>query len=167
MFTWVSSFGGIVSAKLLSDIDYVSQTYLPEYRKRLSERRRRVSNVLATLRIPYTTPDAAFFVFVDLSRWLSHFEEEGGGSDRCEIALVEYLIAHGVFLEPGRAFMATLPGYFRLNYGHGQGTFNLGMRRLASALKELDGDKDASSVGPVDVRQGLWQRFWPRCGSGD
>lgn len=163
MFTWVSAFGGIVSTKLLSDIGYVSHTYLPKYRKLLGERRRHVSNVLATLRICYTTPDSAFFMFVDLSRWLSNFD---GDDDRREIALLEYIMGRGVFLEPGRAFMSTLPGHFRLNYGGEEAAFHLGIKRLVSALKELDGDKN-SLVEPVERRQSMWLRFWPCYTSGN
>lgn len=166
MFTWVSAFGGIVSTKLLSDIEYVSQRYLPEYRRRVGERRAHVISLLDALRIPYTTPDAAFFIFVDLSQWLSHFDEAGDGDDdgNREIVLLEYLMARGIFLEPGRALMSTLPGYFRLSYGGGEDAFRLGMRRLVSALKELSGDKE-SLVVSVDGRQNVWRSFWPCCTS--
>lgn len=139
MFTWVSAFGGNIATKLLSDTDYVSQIYLPNYHKRLDERRSYLDNLLVKLRAPYTSPEAAFFVYVDLSQWLPNFDGDDGGDDgKREIALLEHLMDRGVFLEPGRAFMATLPGHFRLNYGIEEATFRLGMERLAAALNEFD-----------------------------
>lgn len=147
MFTWVSAFGGIVSTKLLSDLDFVSTTYLPKYHKVLWDRRDYLREFLSNLRIPCTDPDAAFFIFVDLSRWLSNFD--GDDSGEREIALLKYLMARGVFLEPGRAFMATFPGYFRLNYGAEEAVFRLGVGRLTMALKELDGEKGSSEIAEV------------------
>lgn len=151
MFTWVSAFGGIVATKLLADIDYVSQTYLPKYHKLLDDKRTRLGNLLATLRIPYTSPDAAFFLFVDLSLWLSNFD--GDDDAKREMALLEYLMDHGVFLEPGKAFTSTFPGYFRLNYGVDETSFRLGMKRLATALEKLDGGKDSADVGEIMHRR--------------
>lgn len=139
MFTWVPAFGGIVSTKLMTDIEFVSQTYLPKYHRLLDQRRIQVDDTLGTLRISYTTPDAAFFIFVDLSRWLPNFDGEDDG-DR-ELALLEYLIGHGVFIEPGRAMMSTLPGHFRLGYAVEESIFRLGVKRLITAIRDLEGDK--------------------------
>lgn len=155
MFTWVSAFGGLVSAKLLSDLDFVSRTYLPKYRQVLSDRRTYVKAVLARLRIPYTDPDAAFFVFLDLSSWLPNFDGDNGAER--ELALLEYLIDRRVFLEPGRAFMATFPGHFRLNYGAEEAVLRLGLERLTSALSELGGEKGGSGAQevPASRRQSI------------
>lgn len=163
MFTWVSAFGGIVSTKLLSDIDYVSDTYLPKYHKLLGERREHLSSVLATHQIPYTAPDAAFFMFIDLSRWLSNFEGDDG---QREMALLEHLLEDGVFLEPGRALMSTLPGHFRLNYGACDALFHLGLKRMISALDRLDdgkvgGEKQHSLIESAERRRGSWRKFLP------
>lgn len=168
MFTWVSAFGGIVSTKLLSDIEYVSKTYLPKYHKLLGERREHLSSVLATHQIPYTEPDAAFFMFIDLSRWLSNFEGDDG---QREIALLEHLLENGVFLEPGRAMMSTLPGRYRLNYGAYDNLFYLGLKRMLSVLERLGsgkvvGEKQHSLVDSADVRKPVWRRLLPCSASG-
>lgn len=168
MFTWVSAFGGILSTKLLSDIEYISKTYLPKYHKLLGERREHLSNMLVTRQIPYTEPDAAFFMFVDLSRWLSDFEGDDG---QREMALLEHLLENGVFLEPGRAMMSTLPGHYRLNYGTRDDLFHLGLKRIISALERLEdgkagGEKQHSLVESADVRKLVWRRFLPCFTSG-
>lgn len=148
MFTWVSAYGGIVSTKLLADKDYVAQTFLPKLWNILHMQRDYLRNVLHELNIPYTTPDAAFFIFVDLSRWLSHFSVSADSDT--EIALLEYLLQHGVFLEPGRAFFSALPGFFRLSFGSEKHVFRLGLGRLVAALGALD-SKDGTSKQCTDL----------------
>lgn len=138
MFTWVSSFGGITATKLLSDTEYLEKNFLPAYHVALNTRRASLRRVLDAHQIPYTEPDAAFFLFLDLSAWLRHFE--GNHASR-ELALVKHLMGRRVFLEPGLAFASTLPGMFRLNYGGDEQEFHLGMRRLLDALRELDGEE--------------------------
>lgn len=144
MLTWVSAFGGITATKLLSDTKYLDAKFLPAYHAALAARR---AALLATLRaqpIPYTEPDAAIFLTVDLSGWLRHFEEEGAGRDG-ERALLTYLVGSRVFLAPGRAFGATVPGLFRLSYGGDEAALALGVRRLVGALRELDGGDGGGS----------------------
>lgn len=155
MLTCVSAFGGITVTKLLSDTKYLDAKFLPAYHVALAARR---AALLATLRaqpIPYTEPDAAFFLTVDLSGWLRHFDEEGAGCDG-ERALLAYLVGRRVFLAPGRAFGATVPGLFRLSYGGDEAALALGVRRLVGALGELDGgskQEDKSVDGNKDVKK--------------
>lgn len=111
------------------------------YHKALNKRRKQLDEFLSGNLIRYTTPDAAFFAFVDLSSWLSNVE--GDNDKEREVALLEYLMARGVFLEPGNAFSAKVPGSFRLNYGIEDSVFKLGLKRLAFALKELEEDKES------------------------
>lgn len=106
------------------------------YYKALNKRRKQLDEFLSANLIRYTNPDAAFFAFVDLSSWLSNVE--GDNDKQREGALLEYLMARGVFLEPGSAFSAKVPGSFRLNYGAEDFIFKLGLKRLAAALKELE-----------------------------
>lgn len=158
MFTWVSAFGGITAAKLLSDTEYLEKKFIPAYHAALSARRISLLDVLGSQRIPYAEPDATFFLFVDLSGWLRHFE---GTNEAREIALLRYLMGHSVFLEPGLAFASTLHGMFRLNYGGDEAEFGLGIKRLARALKALDGEesKDADYIEDVSKENSGWRRL--------
>lgn len=106
------------------------------YQKALIKRRKQLDEFLSGNLIRYTNPDAAFFAFVDLSSWLSNVE--GENDKEREANLLEHLMARGVFLEPGSAFSAKVPGSFRLNYGTEESIFKLGLKRLALALKELE-----------------------------
>lgn len=159
MFTWVSAFGGITSTKLLSDTEYLEKKFIPAYQNALNARRSSLLDIMNAHPIPYMEPDATFFIFVDLSGWLRHFE---GTNDAREIALLKYLMGHRVFMEPGLAFASTLPGMFRLNYGGDEAEFKLGMRRLMGALKELDGEesKDCESVDDERKEISRWRRLW-------
>lgn len=165
MFTWVSAYSGNVSTKLLTDKAYVSQTFLPKLRTLLNKRLNSLLAILDELNIPYTTPDAAFFVFIDLSRWLSNFTSSTESDP--EMTMVEYLIRQGIFLEPGKAFFSAFPGYFRLNYGSEEGVFRLGLSRLIAALGALDGKTDTSqrctnlSIHPSSGRFGWMSCFRP------
>lgn len=157
MFTWVSSFGGITTTKLLSDTEYLERIFLPAYHAALDTRRSSLRDILDSNQIPYTDPDATFFIFVDLSQWLRHFE---GANDAREMALLKYLMSHRVFLEPGLAFLSTLSGMFRLNYGGDEAEFKLGMQRLMGALKELDGEESKlASVEDEKKETSVWRRL--------
>ncbi|KAF3765601.1 hypothetical protein M406DRAFT_36947 [Cryphonectria parasitica EP155] len=160
MFTWVSAFGGIVAAKLLSDTGYVSETFLPKFHKLLQDRRDYLGRVLAAQGIDYIPPDAGVFIFVDLSHWLSYFD---GDDTACETAFLEHLMDRGVFLEPSQAFSSSTRGHFRLNYGGNGSWFVLGLRRLFATLRELDGEKipfDAADIPMIDGDEGSkWELF--------
>ncbi|PSR99291.1 pyridoxal phosphate-dependent transferase [Coniella lustricola] len=167
MFTWVSAFGGIIATRLLSDTDYISQTFLPKFQALLKERRDYLATILPDNNIGYSSPNAAFFVYVNLQPWLSYFAEneeklisiaasDSTGSSTQELALLEHLIHHGVFLEPGQAFFAQEPGHFRLNYGIEGRDFVKGLARLLGALRALSGEKlcaEELDVGVFDGRQ--------------
>lgn len=137
MFTWISAFGGILSTRLLTDRKFVTNRYLPMLHKTLNKRRQQLDKFLSANLIGYIVPEAAFFVFIDLSSWLG--DVEGNNDKEREIALSEFLMDYGVFLEPGQAFFSKYPGRFRLNYGTEEAVFNLGLSRLAMALRKLDG----------------------------
>lgn len=159
MFTWVSAFGGITATKLLSDTEYLEKKFIPAYHAALDARKTSLLDVLVLHQIPYTDPDAAFFLFVDLSGWLRHFE---GTTDAREVSLLRYLMGRNVFLEPGLAFASTLPGMFRLNYGGEEAEFRLGMKRLTRALQELDGQEDKGADLREDVSKEAssgWRRL--------
>lgn len=155
MFTWVSAFGGTVSAKLLADTNYVTNEFLPKFHKILHGRRSYLAALLSTHDIPYTAPDAAFFVFIDLSYWLTRFKNDDRGE---EIALLDYLVDRGVFLEPGMAFSSQVLGHFRLNYGVEEAVFNLGMKRLLVALHDLDGEKISLAGQGFTAERRTWQQ---------
>lgn len=181
MFTWVSAFGGITATRLLSDTDYISQTFLPKFHELLNDRRDYLATILPQYSIDYTPPDAGIFIYVNLQPWLSYFDADKekpdltsnsnsnsnstGVTSSQEIALLEHLMDRGVFLEPGQAFFSRIPGHFRLNYGTEGPKFVRGLGRLLGSLKELDGEKfcfDDADVGIFDdneprQRRGKWK----------
>lgn len=112
---------------------------------------------LAKLGVPFITPQAGFFIFINLSRWMKFLSIDDAKED-LESKLLRHLMAHQVFLEPGQvrnvvmsmllnpanklkqAFFSCSRGWFRLNYGAEETVLELGLRRLEHALGVLEDD---------------------------
>ncbi|KAI8711513.1 Aminotran-1-2 domain-containing protein [Fusarium sp. LHS14.1] len=139
MFGWVSAFSAKVSTEVLSDHDYLSRQFFPLLRKRLDARRRNVTSRLAKLGVPVVTPQAGFFIFINLSAWMKCLSIDDP-KEELELKLLRHLMAHRVFLEPGQAFFSSSRGWFRLNYGAEEALLELGIRRLEHALGVLEDD---------------------------
>lgn len=100
MFGWVTSFSATVATKLLSDTKYIRNTYLPLFRRRLNKRRQFIEGELEKAKIPYDKPEAAFFVFINLSEWVDLlFTKHGKEGD---LEFLKYMMKYRVFLEPGQ-----------------------------------------------------------------
>ncbi|TID06429.1 1-aminocyclopropane-1-carboxylate synthase-like protein 1 [Colletotrichum higginsianum] len=139
MFGQVSSFSATVAATLLSDTKYLRNHYLPSFRRRLDKRRKMVEETLDNYEIPHVKPEAGFFVFVDLFKWVElYLQKHGKGGD---LAFLEYLMKQRVFLEPGQALFSQRTGWFRLNFGGEKESFKLGLQRLLHCLRLLDGQE--------------------------
>ncbi|KAJ0167207.1 1-aminocyclopropane-1-carboxylate synthase-like protein 1 [Colletotrichum tanaceti] len=136
----VSSFSATVAATLLSDTKYLRNHYLPSFRRRLDKRRKMVEETLDNYEIPHVKPEAGFFVFVDLSKWveLYYVQKHDKGGD---LAFLEYLMKQRVFLDPGQALFSQRTGWFRLNFGGEKESFKLGLQRLLHCLRSLDGQE--------------------------
>ncbi|CCF34408.1 hypothetical protein CH063_06406 [Colletotrichum higginsianum] len=134
MFGWVSAWSAAVASAILDDRRFLQNTYFPTLERRLDTRRKQVLARLTQLDVPFVAPEAGFFVFVDLSRWL---DKDAAQTRRgsAELELLSRLMAHRVFLEPGQAFFSARPGWFRLNFGNDDETVNLGLRKLAAFLQ--------------------------------
>lgn len=83
--------------------------------------------------IPYRPSSAGHFVFCDFRKFLPALGDGFGEWDR-EGALADKLVAHGVNLARGAAYGHTEPGWFRLTFTLRADLFELGLRRLESAL---------------------------------
>ena len=92
-----------MATTLLNDRDYLDNIFLPLLEQRLAARRELVLNRLNGMGVPFGLPDAGFFVFVDLSRWLRNLPQSSQSAPRdAEIELLEFLMDGKVFLEPGQ-----------------------------------------------------------------
>lgn len=56
---------------------------------------------LAKLGVPFITPQAGFFIFINLSTWMKCLSVDDPKED-LELKLLRHLMAHQVFLEPGQ-----------------------------------------------------------------
>ncbi|TQN69236.1 1-aminocyclopropane-1-carboxylate synthase-like protein 1 [Colletotrichum shisoi] len=143
MFGQVSSFSATAAATLLSDTKYLRNHYLLSFRRRLDKRRTMVEETLDNYEIPHVKPEAGFFVFVDLFKWVElYLQKHGKGGD---LVFLEYLMKQRVFLEPGQALFSQRTGWFRLNFGGEKESFKLGLQRLLHCLRSLDGQEHHES----------------------
>ncbi|GKT95018.1 1-aminocyclopropane-1-carboxylate synthase-like protein 1 [Colletotrichum tofieldiae] len=179
MFGWVSAWSAAVASLILDDRHFLQNAYFPTLQKRLDTRRGQVMAQLTQLDVPFVAPEAGFFVFVDLSRWLDQAPIHARRGST-ELELLSQLMANRVFLEPGQAFFSARPGWFRLNFGNDEKTVDLGLRKLTAFLKlvtlreSIDDAEDEvfEKLGQASPHPGETTRFrrWRRqlCfGSGD
>ncbi|KAF6794189.1 1-aminocyclopropane-1-carboxylate synthase-like protein [Colletotrichum sojae] len=147
MFGWVSSLSATVATKLLSDKKYLRDSFTPTFNRRLKKRRLLVEGELQRFEIPFIKADSGFFMFVDLSDWLDLLFERHGKDG--ELDLLEYMMESGVFMEPGKAFFARTPGWFRLNFGGEKNTVKTGLQRLSRCLRSLEGKGEPTTTADL------------------
>lgn len=136
MFGWVSAWSAAAATQILRGTQYLHETYLPTLQQRLTDQRDQVLEYLTRLDVPFLAPDAGFFVLIDLSMWADILSPHSRTRTLdVERELLEFMMANGVFLEPGKAFFAAQPGWFRLNYGGRRRAVLLGLERLAACLR--------------------------------
>lgn len=121
-FTWISAFSALFAARFLLDLDLIGE-YLSVYRKRLGLAYSRTSETLTRCGIPYQSSNAGLFIYVNLSQWVNCFSRDQGGSS--ELNLCQYLIEHGVCLNPGE--VSEKSGHHTQGFGldHMELTFDL------------------------------------------
>uniref|UniRef100_A0A8C1H530 Aminotransferase class I/classII large domain-containing protein n=1 Tax=Cyprinus carpio carpio TaxID=630221 RepID=A0A8C1H530_CYPCA len=95
-------------AQLLRDRDWLNSEFLPENRRRLREAHSFMTEELKKLDIPFLHRSAGFFIWADLSKYLSEktFAEE--------LSLWRCFLKHKVLLSCGQAFSCVSPGWFRI-----------------------------------------------------
>uniref|UniRef100_A0A671M941 1-aminocyclopropane-1-carboxylate synthase-like protein 1 n=1 Tax=Sinocyclocheilus anshuiensis TaxID=1608454 RepID=A0A671M941_9TELE len=95
-------------AQLLRDRDWLNSEFLPENRQRLREAHSFMTEELKKLDIPFLHRSAGFFIWADLSKYLSEktFAEE--------LSLWRCFLKHKVLLSCGQAFSCVSPGWFRI-----------------------------------------------------
>ncbi|KAH7357686.1 hypothetical protein B0T11DRAFT_298897 [Plectosphaerella cucumerina] len=137
MFGWVSAWSAAAATAVLSDPRDLERIYFPTLEKRLSSRRYDVLQRLTQPDIPHVVPEACFFVFIDLSRWMDKISVHGsgGGGGNAELELLPLMMTSRIFLESGQAFFTLEKGWFRLNYGGSEDAVRLGFERLAECLQ--------------------------------
>ncbi|KAI0564886.1 1-aminocyclopropane-1-carboxylate synthase-like protein [Gracilaria domingensis] len=120
------SFAHILSRKEWLD------NYLQENARRLRGASQRVSNFLSTLDIPFCEPQAGFFVWIDLRKWIKDSTPEG------EMELWQTLTDGGVILTPGNGCggcYGSTYGFFRLCFATADhDTMTVALQRLQLVL---------------------------------
>ena len=84
--------------------------------------------------IRVTKPTGAFYFFIDVRP--SYGKTANGAVIKDDVAFCTELMAHGVALVPGTAFMS--PGFARISYAASMDTLSEGMRLLRSFLENLE-----------------------------
>ncbi|KAF5712490.1 1-aminocyclopropane-1-carboxylate synthase [Fusarium mundagurra] len=142
-FTWVTAFSDSFIARFLGNLELV-ESYRVLYQRRLAEQYATTVTALKSNGIPYQRARAGLFVFIDLSKWLVHFDTDGSpesGHDTPELRLCSWLIDHGVFLNAGQFAGSDSPGHFRLVFTEFPNATVLAIIRIRKALEALEGNK--------------------------
>ncbi|KAH7375460.1 pyridoxal phosphate-dependent transferase [Plectosphaerella cucumerina] len=154
-FTWLTAFSDAFAARFLSDRDAV-EDFLRVYRPRLAAQYHKTVSALTRSGIPFTPAEAGLFVYIDLGRWIRHFQGNKRRSDdklSPELRLCEWLIMNGVFLNAGEFGGSDRPGCFRLVFTEEPDATVLAVERIRRALDRLDQGVLRSrdpTVGPGD-----------------
>ncbi|XP_016384060.1 1-aminocyclopropane-1-carboxylate synthase-like protein 1 [Sinocyclocheilus rhinocerous] len=112
---------------------WLNSEFLPENRQRLREAHSFMTEELKKLDIPFLHRSAGFFIWADLSKYLSEktFAEE--------LSLWRCFLKHKVLLSCGQAFSCVSPGWFRIIFTDQLHKLKLGVQRIKNALEELQG----------------------------
>ncbi|KAH7037021.1 1-aminocyclopropane-1-carboxylate synthase [Microdochium trichocladiopsis] len=120
-----------IGTAILEDREFVA-SFTALSRQRLLSARDYTVSVLAEAGVRCEPANAGFFVFMDLSPWLSPPLSQTANDDErqsCEFALAEKLLDAGVGLHPGEEH-AERAGQFRLVFSsHDRETLELGLAR--------------------------------------
>ncbi|KAJ3359366.1 hypothetical protein HDU91_004945 [Kappamyces sp. JEL0680] len=126
-FTNISSLVDKAVSGLLSDRAW-TDSFLASNQRSLALHARKMMQVLDSWSVTYLPPTAAFFIWVDLSRYLATVDAAG------ELELWEKLMDRGVLISPGCAFHCTTPGWFRIVYAFEWTHLVVGLDRLKAGL---------------------------------
>ncbi|KAH6664795.1 pyridoxal phosphate-dependent transferase [Plectosphaerella plurivora] len=139
-FTWLTAFSDAFAARFLGDLDNV-QDFLRTYRQRLAAQYHKTTVALRRCGIPFQPAEAGLFVYIDLGRWIHHFQGTARQSSprlSPELLLCEWLIMKGVFLNAGEFGGSDRPGCFRLVFTEEPDATVLAVERIRRALDRLD-----------------------------
>jgi aspartate/methionine/tyrosine aminotransferase len=103
---------------------------------RLAQRSAQLTAVLDDFQIPYLTPTAGLFVWIDLSRYLPSDSHLTPSEQERELYL-ELVHTYGLLLTPGLSMKNEQPGFFRCVFTAAtEEEFALGLQRLQTFAKE-------------------------------
>ncbi|KAF3015014.1 hypothetical protein E8E14_008708 [Neopestalotiopsis sp. 37M] len=148
-FTWINNFSAQLATRLLGDLDAIND-YFSVYRQRLGLEYLRTSQALTRYRIPYQPSNTGLFIFVDLSQWVDLLS--GDKKESRELKLCQYLIDHGVCLNPGEYAGSDRPGWFRFVFTEMPEANVLAIKRIRKAIDLLS---KASSKKSADGRSSM------------
>ena len=118
-----------VSAKLLSDSDWIDSTYLPVNHKRLQDAYSYVETRLTLLSIPVLKPSAGLFCWANFRSYIETMDTEG------EMKLFRKLFDdEKVYIVPGSQFFCQQPGWFRIIFAVKQDILEAGLDKIEHAL---------------------------------
>uniref|UniRef100_A0A915JXE1 Aminotransferase class I/classII domain-containing protein n=1 Tax=Romanomermis culicivorax TaxID=13658 RepID=A0A915JXE1_ROMCU len=127
-FQCVPSLIQHMTAKLLSDYEWLDKVYFPRNNAALKRNCEIVEKWLHKLEIPYFRPNAGMFVFVNFSEFLQSRTEYS------EMKLFEKFMEEKIYVIPGRILYAEKPGWYRIAFAQDSGSVEEGLRRIAAVL---------------------------------
>ncbi|KAJ3179098.1 hypothetical protein HDU87_003054 [Geranomyces variabilis] len=118
-------------ARLLEDSEWVAR-FIDENCGVLRALYERTTVALDRIGVRYLKSNSGFFIWMDLSPWLTAHPKASAAES--EMMLWEEFLEHGVYLAPGCAFSAPVPGYFRLGFAVEWEILEVALTRMSEVL---------------------------------
>ncbi|KAA8904584.1 hypothetical protein TRICI_005454 [Trichomonascus ciferrii] len=134
IYSSISSLSDHVTASLLEDEEWVDG-YIKQNCKLLSKQHQRAVSWAKENNVPYSPGvNAAFFLWVDLGTAYknNHPDQKIADIDK---TVSKALLDSKVFLSAGKDFGCEQPGWFRIVFSHPDSFLQIGLDRVAKALK--------------------------------
>ena len=127
---YFTAIGGLQQhhiGSMIADSAWV-EWYVNETNLRLRHAYETTAAKLASLDIPYIDSKGGFFVWVNLSKFMTKLTRDD------EISLFLHLVDHGIYIAPGAAFNHTEIGWFRIIFADTDAVLTEGFDRLGKGL---------------------------------
>ncbi|KAJ3028416.1 UNVERIFIED_CONTAM: hypothetical protein HDU68_001747 [Siphonaria sp. JEL0065] len=130
--------------EMLSDVEFVDK-FMETNHERLRVNFAHAKSVLTSNEIPYLNPDSAFFIWIDLSFYVSHpsivAESAAQNNLSGTLILFQKFLKAGIYIAPAEAFFSNPRGpdasRFRINVPVPLDVLELGLQRILSVLNEI------------------------------
>ncbi|KAG1675791.1 putative inactive 1-aminocyclopropane-1-carboxylate synthase-like protein 2 [Nymphon striatum] len=131
-FTVSPTIAQVIVEKLLSDLDWLENTYFPFYHKILKEHYNMVTEKITSLGLEFVPVKYGLAMWVNYEKVLYPLTEEKDEHFRQKV------FEHKLYILYGRHNFEKEIGWLRLNIGVGKSSLIEGFNRIEKVLKEMD-----------------------------
>jgi 1-aminocyclopropane-1-carboxylate synthase len=147
-FAWPSNLSDAIGAAMLEDEDWMA-SFREMSKKRVGECAAFARSILDDYGIRYAQATAGFYLWLDVRPFLSDDTKSVTWSQEHE--LLRVMKDKMVNLTPGEILSSEFPGFLRLCFVKGAPEVLEGLRRLKSALDQMQAEKSAKGLSSLSI----------------